>query len=74
MSINIRIAMGTEIPLIKEISTRTAWETFSEHQRRTLDKEKWRQHIVELLDKMVKREHNEIFVAEDGYHSFLGYV
>jgi len=74
MKINIRIIKDNEIPLVKEISIKTAWETFSEDQRRELDKEKWSQHMDELVDMMVKKENHQVFVAEDENHSFLGYV
>ena len=74
MKANIRIANENEIPLIKEISIETAWEAFSEDQRKELDKEKWGQRMDELFDMMVKKESHRIFVAEDENHSFLGYV
>jgi len=74
MNVNIRIAKDNEIPLVKKISIRTAWERFSEDQKRELDKEKWSQQIGELFDMLVKKESHEVFVAENEDHTFLGYL
>lgn len=74
MGIITRRIKHAEIALIKEISIRTAWESFSEDQRRALDEEKWGQHMGELFDRIFKRENSEIFVAENENHFFLGYV
>ncbi len=74
MKINTRIAEDAEIVSVKEISIRTAWERFSEDQRRELDKEKWSRRMGELFDMMVKKESHRVFVAEDENQSFLGYV
>ena len=74
MKINTRIAKDAEIASVKKISIRTAWERFSEDQRRELDKEKWSRRMGELFNMMVKKESHRVFVAEDEKQSFLGYV
>ncbi len=74
MKVNTRRAKDVEIALVKEISIRTAWERFSDEQRRELDKETWSRRMGELFDMMVKKESHEVFVAEDEKQAFLGYV
>lgn len=74
MSINIRRIENSEIVLVKKITKKTAWENFSEDQKRALDRDKWGKHMDELFDKIFKKDSHEIFVAENGNHSFLGYV
>ncbi len=74
MKISTRLAQDAEIASVKAISIRTAWDRFSEDQRRELDKEEWSRRIGELFDFMVTKESHQVFVAEDEQQSFLGYV
>ena len=74
MNIDIRRIKDIDIALIKKISKETAWKSISEDQSRALNKEKWSRHMDEVFERIFKREGNEIFVAENRNHVFLGYV
>jgi ribosomal protein S18 acetylase RimI-like enzyme len=74
MDITIREATETDLPLVRKYTVETAWATFSESERKELDKEKWTKHILEGFEKLSKRETDKIFVADDESHAFLGYL
>jgi ribosomal protein S18 acetylase RimI-like enzyme len=74
MDVTIREAKETDLQLVRKYTVETAWTTFSEGERKELDKEKWTKHILEGFEKLSKRETDKIFVAEDESHAFLGYL
>ena len=74
MSVTIREAKETDLHLVRKYTVETAWTTFSENERKQLDKEKWSKHILEGFAKLSKRETDKIFVAENENHAFLGYL
>jgi ribosomal protein S18 acetylase RimI-like enzyme len=74
MDVTIREAKETDLRLVRKYTVETAWATFSESERKELDKEKWTKHVLELFEKLSKRETDRIFVAEDESHAFLGYL
>jgi ribosomal protein S18 acetylase RimI-like enzyme len=74
MDVTIREAKETDRQLVRKYTVETAWTTFSESERKELDKEKETRHILEVFDKLSKRETDRIFVAEDESHAFLGYL
>jgi len=74
MDIVIREAKEPDLQLVRKYTVETAWISFSESERKELDKEKWTKHILEGFEKLSKRETDKIFVAEDESHAFLGYL
>jgi ribosomal protein S18 acetylase RimI-like enzyme len=74
MDITIREAKETDLQVVKKYTVETAWTSLSESDRKELDKEKWTKHLLELFEKLSKRETEKIFVAEDESHAFLGYI
>ena len=70
----IREAKEIDLQLVRKYTVETAWTTFSEDERKELDKEKWTKHILEGFERLSKRETDRIFVAEDESHAFLGYL
>jgi ribosomal protein S18 acetylase RimI-like enzyme len=74
MDITFRVARETDLQLVRKYTVETAWTTFSENERKQLDKDKWAKHILEGFEKLSKREADTIFVAEDKNHAFLGYL
>jgi len=74
MDVTIREAKETDLQLVRKHTVETAWTSISENERKELDKEKWTKHILELFEKLSKRETDKIFVAEDKSHTFLGYL
>jgi ribosomal protein S18 acetylase RimI-like enzyme len=75
MNITIREAKETDLQLVRNYTVETGWTTvLAESERKELDKEKWTKHMLELFNKLSRRETNKIFVAEDENHAFLGYL
>ncbi len=74
MDVTLRDANETDLQLVRKYTVETAWTTFSENERKELDKEKWTKHILEGFERLSKRETDRIFVAEDENHTFLGYL
>ena len=74
MDITFREARETDLQLVRKYTVETAWATFSENERKQLDKEKWTKNILEGFEKLSKRATDRIFVAEDESHAFLGYL
>jgi ribosomal protein S18 acetylase RimI-like enzyme len=74
MDVSVREAEETDLQLVRKYGVETGWTSFSESERRELDKEEWSKHMLELFEKLSKRETDRIFVAEDGSHTFLGYL
>lgn len=74
MDITFRVARETDLQLVMKYTVETAWTTFSENERKQLDKERWTKHILEGFAKLSKRETDKIFVAENENHAFLGYL
>jgi ribosomal protein S18 acetylase RimI-like enzyme len=74
VDITFREARETDLQLVRKYTVETAWTTFSENERKALDKEKWTKHILEGFEKLSERETDRIFVAEDESHAFLGYL
>jgi len=74
IDIVIREAKEPDLQLVRKYTVETAWISFSESERKELDKEKWTKHILEGFEKLSKRETDKIFVAEDESHAFLGYL
>lgn len=74
MDITFREARETDLQLVRKYTVETAWTTFSESERKELNKEKWTKHILEGFEKLSKRETDRIFVAEDESRAFLGYL
>ena len=74
MDVTIREAKETDLQLVRKYTVETGWTSLSESDRKELDKEKWTKHILEVFEKLSKRETDRIFVAEDERHAFLGYV
>jgi len=74
MDITFREARETDLQLVRKYTVETAWATFSENERKQLDKEKWTENILEGFEKLSKRATDRIFVAEDESHAFLGYL
>lgn len=74
MDITIREAKETDLQVVRKYTVETAWTSLSESDRKELDKEKWTKHLLELFEKLSKRETEKIFVAEDESHAFLGYI
>ena len=72
--VTIREAKETDLQLVREYTVETAWRTFSESERKELDREKWTKHILEGFERLSKRETDRIFVAENESHAFLGYL
>jgi ribosomal protein S18 acetylase RimI-like enzyme len=74
MDVTIREAKETDLQVVRKYTVETAWTSLSESDRKELDKEKWTKHLLELFEKLSKRETEKIFVAEDESHAFLGYI
>ena len=74
MDVSIREAEEADLELVRKYGVETGWTSFSESERKELDREKWTKHMLELFEKLSKRETDRIFVAEDGSHAFLGYL
>ena len=74
MDVTIREAKETGLQLVRKYTVETGWTSFPENERKELDKEKWTGHMLELFEKLSKRETDRMFVAEDGSHAFLGYL
>jgi ribosomal protein S18 acetylase RimI-like enzyme len=74
MDVIIGEAKETDLQLVRKYTVETAWASLSESERKELDKEKWTKHMLELFEKLSKRETDRIFVAEDESHAFLGYL
>ena len=74
MDVTIREAKETDLRIVRKYTVETAWATFSESERKQLDKEKWTKHILDGFERLSKRETDKIFVAEDEKHAFLGYL
>ena len=74
MDVTIREAKETDLQLVRKYTVETAWTVFSESERKELDKEKWTKNVLEVFEKLSKRETDRIFVAEDESHAFLGYL
>jgi ribosomal protein S18 acetylase RimI-like enzyme len=74
MSVNIREAKEADIQLVRKHTVETAWTTFSESEKKQLDKDEWTKHVLEVFERLYKRETDRIFVAEDECHAFLGYL
>ncbi len=74
MNVNLRRAIDADIPLIKEISEKTVWNSIPEHQRMILDKRSWSDHVRKVFENLIRKEDNEVFIAEDENQNFLGYI
>ena len=74
MGVTIRAARETDLELVRKYTVETAWAVFSESERKQLDKEIWRKHMLEAFEKLSKRETDKILVAEDETNPFLGYL
>ena len=74
MDITIREVKETDLQLVRKYTVETAWTVFSEGERKELDKGKWTRNLLEVFEKLSKRETDKIFVAEDESHAFLGYL
>jgi len=75
MDVTIREAKETDLQLVRKYTVETGWTTvLSESERKQLDKEKWTKQILEVFDRLSRRETDRIFVAEDESHAFLGYL
>jgi ribosomal protein S18 acetylase RimI-like enzyme len=74
MDVTIREAKESDLQLVRKYTVETAWTTFSESERKELDKKKWTRHILEVFEKLSKRETDRIFVAEDESRTFVGYL
>lgn len=70
----IREANELDLQLVRKYTVETGWASFSESEKRELEKEKWTKHILEGFEKLSKRETDKIFVAENESHAFLGYL
>jgi ribosomal protein S18 acetylase RimI-like enzyme len=74
MDVTIRGVKESDLQLVRKYTVETGWTTFSESERKELDKEKWVKHILEVFEKLSKRETDRIFAAEDESHAFIGYL
>jgi ribosomal protein S18 acetylase RimI-like enzyme len=74
MDVTIRGAKEPDLQLVRKYTVETGWASFSESERRELEKEKWTKHILEGFEKLSKRVTDKIFVAENESHAFLGYL
>ena len=74
MNVTFREARETDLQLVRKYFVETGWTTFSESERKELNKEEWTKHILEGFEKLSKRETDRIFVAEDEGRAFLGYL
>ena len=68
-----REAKDPDPQLVRKYTVETAWTSITESERRELDKEEWTEHMLGLFEKLSERESDEIFVAENKNHVFLGY-
>lgn len=74
MDVTIREAKEPDLQLVRKYTVETGWTVLSESERKQLDKEKWTKQILEVFDRLSRRETDRIFVAEDESHAFLGYL
>ena len=74
MDVTIREVKESDFQLVRKYTVETGWTSISESERKELDREKWTKHILEVFEKLSKRETDKIFVAEDESHAFLGYL
>jgi ribosomal protein S18 acetylase RimI-like enzyme len=74
MDVTIREAKEPDLQLVRKYTAETGWTVLSESERKQLDKEKWTKQILEVFDRLSRRETDRIFVAEDESHAFLGYL
>ena len=74
LSIHLREAKATDMPLVKKMAVETAWKDIPEIQKKLLDRAKWNMHMIEVLENILKEENSEVFVAEDERHKYVGHV
>jgi ribosomal protein S18 acetylase RimI-like enzyme len=74
MDVTIREAKEPDLQLVRKYTVETGWIVLSESERKQLDREKWTKQLLEVFDRLSRRETDRIFVAEDGSHAFLGYL
>ena len=74
MDVTIREAKEIDLQIVRKYTVETGWTVLAESERKELDKEKWTKQILEVFDRLSRRETDRIFVAEDENHAFLGYL
>jgi ribosomal protein S18 acetylase RimI-like enzyme len=70
----LRDATETDMSMIQKFTVETGWAGIPESERKLLDREKWKEHMIEVFENFSRRENSEIFVAEDERHRFVGYL
>ncbi len=74
MDVTIREAKEPDLQLVRKYTAETGWTVLSERERKQLVKEKWTKQILEVFDRLSRRETDRIFVAKDESLAFLGYL
>ena len=74
MTIHLREAEETDMPLVKKLAVETGWKDIPETQKKLLDREKWNKNMIEVLENILKGENSEVLVAEDERHKYVGHV
>ncbi len=74
MSVVLREARKTDMPLVEKLTVETGWKGIPETQKKLLDRKRWNKHMVEVFENISKKENSKIFVAEDEQHGFVGYL
>jgi ribosomal protein S18 acetylase RimI-like enzyme len=74
MNVLIREATEKDVILVKKYTVETAWESFSDSQKRELKREEWKEHLLSGFEKLSRAKNSSIFVAEDEEQAFLGYL
>jgi ribosomal protein S18 acetylase RimI-like enzyme len=74
MSLLLREAQATDMPLVKKLAVETSWAYLPEAQRKLLSREKWSMNVSEYFESILKEEDTEVFIVEDKLHKYVGHL
>jgi ribosomal protein S18 acetylase RimI-like enzyme len=74
MRVILREARETDMPLIRKLTVETGWRSMAASDRKSLNRETWSKHMVEVFEHFLQKEDSRIVVAEDKNHDFIGYL
>lgn len=74
MDVTFREAKDADLELVRKYAVETGWASLSESERKELDKERFAKSILGVVERLSKKETDMIFVAEDEWHAFVGYL
>lgn len=74
MKIHIREAKSNDIQLVKKNFVETSWNYLSEMKKESLERERWNRNVTEYFGNVLKEKNNEVFIAEDEEHRYVGHL